>query len=49
MKDRSPEPVEVLPQASADNVLQAVTVIPDEFVVFDGTTYYVSLFADMPC
>ena len=44
-KDRSPEPVEVLPQQSTSTEIQGadVTEIPDTVVVVDGNTYYVSL------
>ena len=43
-KDRSPEPVEVLPQQSTSTEIQGadVTEIPDTVVVVDGNTYYVS-------
>ena len=44
-KDRSPEPVEVLPQQSTSTQIQGaehVREIPDTVVVVDGNTYYVS-------
>ena len=44
-KDRSPEPVEVLPQQSTSTRIQGadhVTEIPETVVVVDGNTYYVS-------
>ena len=47
-KDRVLEPVEVLPQSTRRDI-QGAERIPDEFVVKDGTTYYVSFVLFVEC